>query len=112
MLPHHVESQILQHLQIINHCFSCGWCVKSIRPESLVKSAKEEFEFPIHKRTDDPIDLAFGDGAKTRVAGDCVISKGYSDVVQVRCIRSPELDVINFEFELGVCGSGVCGDCV
>lgn len=97
MLPDHVEPQVLENLEIVNHCLASRRRMQPIRPVSLVKGAKDECEFAVEERALDAVDRAPSDGAEPRVAGHLVLAEGDGEVVQVWCVGRPDLDVVDGE---------------
>lgn len=51
MLAHHVETQVLEYLQIVNHGLSVGGQVQAIGPVTLVQSAHEENKVTVDERS-------------------------------------------------------------
>lgn len=68
MLPDHVEPQVLENLEIVDHCLASRRRMQPIRPVALVQRAKDECEFAVKQRALDPVNIAPGDGAETGVA--------------------------------------------
>lgn len=57
MLSHHVETQALQHLEIVDHGFAARGRVETIGPVALVQRAEVEEEFAVDERPFDAIDF-------------------------------------------------------
>lgn len=47
MLADHVEAEIFQHLEIIDHGLFSRCCIDSIGPEALIESAEHEYELAV-----------------------------------------------------------------
>lgn len=73
MFSDHVEAQILEDLEIVDHGFKVGGSIQTIWPVSLVQSAKLEDKLPIQQVTNHTINLSLLDGSEARVAADAVI---------------------------------------
>ena len=99
MLPQHVKAEVFQHLQIVYHRLPGRRSVQSVRPVSLVKSAKHKRELPVEKGPPDTVDLTLGDGAKARVAGDFVIAHAHCDVIQRWRVGAPQVDLAYLKLE-------------
>lgn len=84
--------------------------MQPIRPVALVQRAKDECELAVEQRALDPVNIASGDGAETSVARHRVLAQGHGEVVQVWRVGRPDLDVVDGECELLVCGPCVRGD--
>lgn len=87
MFPNHVKAKVLQELEVIYHGLSGGWCIKSIRPVTLVKGSEHEDKFTVQQRTDYTVDLAFGNRAETDIAVDFLVAHRDGYIVQFRRVR-------------------------
>ncbi len=84
MLANSIETETLEHLQIVHHRFAIRRKIQAIRPESLIQSAYQEGKFTIEQRSFDAIDVANRNTAECGVAADGIAVHGNSNVVQVR----------------------------
>ena len=89
MLPNHVETKFLQHLQIVNHSLSVRRGMETIRPVTLIKGCESEDELAIYQRSHNPIDNSLGDGSESGVTVNFIGTHPDSDVVEVGCIWRP-----------------------
>ena len=83
MFPDHVESQIFQNLEIINHGFAVGGREKPIRPIALVQCTEHENELAIQQWAPDSVNSAFGDRSESGIAVNLIVSQSDGDVVQI-----------------------------
>jgi hypothetical protein len=67
VLADHVETQILQHLQIVHHCLVIRGRVYSVGPEALVQRTKHEDKFSIEQRPLDAVNHASGNCTEANV---------------------------------------------
>jgi hypothetical protein len=109
MLAKHIETQILQHLQIVLHRFTVRRRVQAVRPVTLVQSAELEDKLAIEKRALDSIDFPTADSAESSVAADDIVSKGDRHVVKLRRIGRPELGTLGLESERRVGAATMAG---
>jgi hypothetical protein len=84
MLADHVETQLLEHLEVIYHCFTGRSSIQSIWPVSLIQGAKHEDEFSIQQGPLNTINLAAGNCAEAGVALHFVFVQLDGHIVQVR----------------------------
>lgn len=72
MLPNHVEAQLLQQLQIIDHSLTIRRRIQTIRPEALIQRTKLKYEFAVEEMACDAFNFALGDGTESSVAVDLI----------------------------------------
>lgn len=107
VLAEHVETIVLEHLDVVLHSLSIGRGVKPIRPVSLIKRAEPEDELAVEKLSGDTIDISLGDGAESSIAEDLIIAaQSDSQVVESGGLWPPGLYVVDGELELLTRGTG------
>lgn len=109
MLAKHIETQILQHLEVIIHRFTVRRCVQAVRPVALVQSAELEDKFAVEQRALDSVDFAATDSAECSVAADDIFTKSNCYVVELRRIWRPEFRAFGLECE-GRVGAATMAD--
>lgn len=77
MLSHHVETQTLQYLEIVDHGLAARRSVQAIGPIALVERTKVEEEFAVDKWPLDAVDFTGRDCPETGVACHFIILLKY-----------------------------------
>lgn len=84
MLADHVEAEIFQHLEIIDHGLFSRCCIDSIGPEALVEGAEHEYELAVQQRPNDTVDSALGNSTEPGIALDLIFTQCDRDIIQIR----------------------------
>lgn len=74
MFPDHVETEVLQNLEVIDHRFAGRRRVEAVRPVALVQRTKHEDKFPVEQGSDNAVNLSFGYGSESGVTLDLIVS--------------------------------------
>ena len=107
MFPDHVEAQILQDLEIIDHGLPVRRRVNTIRPVPLVQCTEHENELAIQQWAPDSVNSAFGDRSESGIAVNLIVSHSDGDVVQIGRVRGPQIGVRHIEQDRLIGNSGV-----
>lgn len=107
MFSDHIETQVFQNLEIIDHGFAIGRREQTIRPIALVQCTEHENELAIQQWAPDSVNSAFGDSSESSIAVNLIVSHSDGDVVQVGRVRGPQIGIRHIEHNRLIGQSGV-----